>query len=121
MPDPILDKAQAPFSLIARHHGVGLLSLFLAANGVSMGTIGIAGTYPACGGRGQLVTGARYDRLGRKMADPFRDGHVGGPTRGSASGADVRSRTAAVYGSLVRWQQAYGRSSRANGASPAGG
>jgi len=57
MPDPILDKAQAPFSLIARHHGVGLLSLFLAANGVSMATIGIAGPIRRVGG------GASWSRV----------------------------------------------------------
>jgi MFS family permease len=45
----------------------GLLPLFFAAAGVSVGRIGLlAATYPAVWGLGQLVTGAWSDRVGRK-------------------------------------------------------
>lgn len=45
----------------------GLLPLFFAAAGVSVGRIGVlAAIYPAVWGLGQLVTGAWSDRVGRK-------------------------------------------------------
>ncbi|MEE8376493.1 MAG: MFS transporter [Acidimicrobiia bacterium] len=45
----------------------GLLPLFFAAAGVSLGRIGVlAAIYPAVWGLGQLVTGAWSDRVGRK-------------------------------------------------------
>ena len=45
----------------------GLLPLFFAAAGVSVGRIGVlAAIYPAVWGLGQLVTGAWSDRIGRK-------------------------------------------------------
>jgi MFS family permease len=45
----------------------GLLPLFFAAGGLSIGRIGIlAAVYPAIWGIGQLVTGAWSDRVGRK-------------------------------------------------------
>ncbi len=45
----------------------GLLPLFFAAAGISVGRIGVlAAIYPAVWGLGQLVTGAWSDRVGRK-------------------------------------------------------
>jgi MFS family permease len=45
----------------------GLLPLFFAATGLSVGAIGVlAAIYPAVWSAGQLVTGALSDRLGRK-------------------------------------------------------
>lgn len=45
----------------------GLLPLFFAAHGLSVGAIGVlAAIYPAVWGAGQLVTGALSDWLGRK-------------------------------------------------------
>ena len=45
----------------------GLLPLFFAAGGLSIGRIGVlAAVYPAIWGLGQLVTGAWSDRVGRK-------------------------------------------------------
>ncbi len=45
----------------------GLLPLFLAAAGLSIGRIGVhAAVYPAVWGLGQLATGAWSDRVGRK-------------------------------------------------------
>ncbi|HLI56959.1 MAG TPA: MFS transporter [Actinomycetota bacterium] len=45
----------------------GLLPIFFAAHGLSVGAIGIlAAIYPAVWGGGQLVTGALSDRVGRK-------------------------------------------------------
>lgn len=45
----------------------GLLPLFFAAAGISVGRIGVlAAIYPAVWGFGQLVTGAWSDRVGRK-------------------------------------------------------
>jgi predicted MFS family arabinose efflux permease len=45
----------------------GLLPLFFARGGLSVGTIGtLAALYPAVWGLGQLVTGALSDRVGRK-------------------------------------------------------
>jgi MFS family permease len=45
----------------------GLLPLFFAANGLSIGKIGVlAAVYPGVWGMGQLVTGWASDRLGRK-------------------------------------------------------
>ena len=45
----------------------GLLPLFFAARGLSVGAIGaLAAIYPAVWGGGQLVTGALSDRIGRK-------------------------------------------------------
>jgi MFS family permease len=45
----------------------GLLPLFFAAAGISVGRIGaLAAIYPAVWGLGQLVTGAWSDRVGRK-------------------------------------------------------
>jgi MFS family permease len=51
------------------HDGMawGLLPLFYAARGLSVGEIGVlAATYPAVWAVGQLVTGGLSDRLGRK-------------------------------------------------------
>jgi MFS family permease len=46
----------------------GLVPLFLAANGASVGQIGlIAGIYPAVWGLGQIWTGHWSDRVGRKL------------------------------------------------------
>jgi MFS family permease len=46
----------------------GLIPLYLAANGVGVGTIGlIAGLYPAVWGAGQIWTGHWSDRVGRKL------------------------------------------------------
>ena len=46
----------------------GLVPLFLAANGASVGQIGlIAGLYPAVWGLGQIWTGHWSDRVGRKL------------------------------------------------------
>jgi MFS family permease len=46
----------------------GLVPLFLAANGASVGQIGlIAGVYPAVWGLGQIWTGHWSDRVGRKL------------------------------------------------------
>ena len=46
----------------------GLVPLFLAANGASIGQIGlIAGVYPAVWGLGQIWTGHWSDRVGRKL------------------------------------------------------
>jgi MFS family permease len=45
----------------------GLVPLFLAAHGASVGEIGlVAGLYPAVWGMGQIFTGAWSDRVGRK-------------------------------------------------------
>ncbi|MCA1701041.1 MAG: MFS transporter, partial [Actinobacteria bacterium] len=45
----------------------GLVPLFLAANGASVGQIGlVAGIYPAVWGLGQILAGHASDRLGRK-------------------------------------------------------
>jgi MFS family permease len=45
----------------------GLLPLFLAGQGLSVGRIGVvAALYPASWGIGQLATGAWSDRVGRK-------------------------------------------------------
>jgi MFS family permease len=45
----------------------GLVPLFLAAHGASVGEIGaIAGLYPAVWGAGQILTGHWSDRVGRK-------------------------------------------------------
>jgi MFS family permease len=45
----------------------GLVPLFLAAHGASVGRIGlVAGLYPAVWGVGQIFTGAWSDRVGRK-------------------------------------------------------
>jgi MFS family permease len=45
----------------------GLLPLFYAANGLSLGEIGVlAATYPAVWAVGQIVTGGLSDRIGRK-------------------------------------------------------
>jgi MFS family permease len=46
----------------------GLIPLYLAANGVGVGTIGlIAGLYPAVWGAGQIWTGHWSDQVGRKL------------------------------------------------------
>jgi MFS family permease len=46
----------------------GLVPLFLAANGASVGQIGlVAGVYPAVWGLGQIWTGHWSDRVGRKL------------------------------------------------------
>jgi MFS family permease len=46
----------------------GLIPLYLAANGVGVGTIGlIAGLYPAVWGAGQIWTGNWSDQVGRKL------------------------------------------------------
>ena len=46
----------------------GLVPLFLAANGASVGQIGlVAGLYPAVWGLGQIWTGHWSDRVGRKL------------------------------------------------------
>jgi MFS family permease len=46
----------------------GLIPLYLAANGVGVGTIGvIAGLYPAVWGAGQIWTGHWSDHVGRKL------------------------------------------------------
>jgi MFS family permease len=46
----------------------GLIPLYLAANGVGIGTIGlIAGLYPAVWGAGQIWTGHWSDHVGRKL------------------------------------------------------
>jgi MFS family permease len=46
----------------------GLLPLFLAANGASIGQVGmVAGIYPAVWGAGQIWTGHWSDRVGRKL------------------------------------------------------
>jgi MFS family permease len=45
----------------------GVLPIFFAAHGLSVGSIGVlAAIYPAVWGGGQLLTGALSDRLGRK-------------------------------------------------------
>jgi MFS family permease len=45
----------------------GLAPLYLAANGASVGQVGVvAGVYPAVWGLGQLATGALSDQVGRK-------------------------------------------------------
>src|SRR5205823_6080228 len=45
----------------------GLVPLYLAANGASVGEVGlVAGLYPAVWGLGQIVTGGWSDRVGRK-------------------------------------------------------
>src|SRR5207253_673868 len=45
----------------------GLVPLFLAAHGASVGQVGaVAGTYPAVWGAGQIFTGHWSDRVGRK-------------------------------------------------------
>ena len=45
----------------------GLLPIFFAAHGLSIGAIGVlAAIYPAVWGAGQMVTGALSDRIGRK-------------------------------------------------------
>ena len=45
----------------------GLVPLYLAANGAGTGSIGlVAGIYPAVWGLGQIWTGHRSDRVGRK-------------------------------------------------------
>jgi MFS family permease len=46
----------------------GLVPLFLAANGASIGEVGlVAGVYPAVWGVGQIWTGHWSDRVGRKL------------------------------------------------------
>ncbi len=91
----------------------GLVPLFLAANGASVGEIGlVAGLYPAVWGVGQIWTGHWSDRVGRKplivagmllqsvalAALALSDGALGAAV---ASAALLGAGTALVYPTLI--------------------
>jgi MFS family permease len=90
----------------------GLLPLLFAADGLSVGDIGVlAALYPAVWGTGQLVTGALSDRTGRKpliVAGMLVQGAalalfaVGrGPARWALAAVGLGAGTALVYPTLL--------------------
>jgi MFS family permease len=91
----------------------GLVPLYLAGNGVGVGTIGlIAGLYPAVWGAGQIWTGHWSDQVGRKL--PIVAGMLlqalalavlaisdGGLALAAVSAAVLGAGTALVYPTLI--------------------
>jgi MFS family permease len=91
----------------------GLVPLFLAAHGASVGTIGVvAGLYPAVWGAGQIWTGHWSDRVGRKplivagmllqaLALAVLAISQGDPATAAASAVALGAGTALVYPTLI--------------------